>query len=140
MILHLAWEPVTRGGRTPIVTCWRCRAGHLNATNAMHREGWQEVRWRPRKRKRNARGHIAGVLLTFEYGRDGRLAAVTREDDEASTREWLLAALVAGPRKVSELATSWPRNRTSTSPRTRYAESRSASVAACGAWSARLPR
>ena len=34
------------------------------------------VRWRPRKR--NERGYIAGVLLTFEYGDDGRPCAVTR--------------------------------------------------------------
>jgi hypothetical protein len=23
--LRLPWQPVTHGGRTPIVTCWRCR-------------------------------------------------------------------------------------------------------------------
>ena len=61
-----------------------------------------QVRWRPRKR--NERGHIPGVLLTFDYGPDGRLASVAREDDEASTRDWLLASLVAGPRKVTDLA------------------------------------
>jgi hypothetical protein len=60
------------------------------------------VRWRPRKR--NERGHIAGVLLTFEYGEDQRLAAVTRADDEESTRDWLLAALVQGSRGVADLA------------------------------------
>jgi hypothetical protein len=61
-----------------------------------------QVRWRPRKR--NERGHIAGVLLTFDYSPDGRLAAVTREDDEESTRQWLLAALVPGAQKVADLA------------------------------------
>lgn len=60
------------------------------------------VRWRPRKR--NERGHLAGVLLTFGYGDDGRPCSVTREDDEESTRDWLLAALVRGPRSVSDLA------------------------------------
>ena len=60
------------------------------------------VRWRPRKR--NERGHIAGVLLTFEYGLDGRLENVTRADDEESSRDWLLAALVGGPRSVADLA------------------------------------
>jgi hypothetical protein len=60
------------------------------------------VRWRPRKR--NERGHIAGVLLTFRYADDGRPCVVEREDDEESSREWLLAALVHGPRSVAELA------------------------------------
>lgn len=60
------------------------------------------VRWRPRKR--NERGHIAGVLLTFDYGSDGRPSGVTREDDEESTREWLMLALVHGPRSVADMA------------------------------------
>lgn len=60
------------------------------------------VRWRPRKR--NERGHIAGVLLTIAYGDDGRPCAVTRKDDEESTRDWILAALVHGPQSVAELA------------------------------------
>lgn len=60
------------------------------------------IRWRPRKR--NERGHIPGILLTFTYGDDGRLAGVTREDDEESTREWLLAALIRGPRTMADLA------------------------------------
>jgi AAA domain len=64
------------------------------------REGHQ-VRWRPRKR--NERGHIPGVLLTFSYGLDGRLSGADREDDEESTREAILAALVAGPRTIAEL-------------------------------------
>jgi hypothetical protein len=67
------------------------------AETDMHR-----VRWRPRKR--NERGHVPGVLLTFDYASDGRLAAVTREDDEESTREWLLAALTTGSRAVADLA------------------------------------
>jgi hypothetical protein len=60
------------------------------------------IRWRPRKR--NERGHIAGVLLTVTYGEDGRPSGVVREDDEESTRDWLLAGLVHGPRSVAELA------------------------------------
>lgn len=49
------------------------------------------VRWRPRKR--NERGHIPGVLLTFEYGLDNRLCGAIREDDDEATRDWLLGAL-----------------------------------------------
>lgn len=60
------------------------------------------IRWRPKKR--NERGHIPGVLLSIEYGEDGRPCAVDRADDEESTREWILAALVHGPRTVAELA------------------------------------
>ncbi len=60
------------------------------------------VRWRPRKR--NERGHIPGVLLTFAYGDDNRLCGVEREDDEQSTRDAILAALVSGPRSVADLA------------------------------------
>jgi hypothetical protein len=59
------------------------------------------VRWRPRKR--NERGHISGVLLTFEY--EGNvLRDVVREDDEETTREWLLVALLREPRSVEDLA------------------------------------
>lgn len=65
------------------------------------RDGHQ-VRWRPRKR--NERGHISGVLLTILYGSDGRPCEVIREDDEESTREWLLAALIRAPRTIVELA------------------------------------
>ena len=60
------------------------------------------VRWRPRKR--NERGHMPGLLLTFHYGEDHRLREVEREDDEESTRDWLLLALVRGPRSVAEMA------------------------------------
>lgn len=60
------------------------------------------VRWRPRKR--NERGHVPGILLAFAYGTDSRLCGVTREDDEESTRDWILAALVHGPRTVGALA------------------------------------
>ena len=60
------------------------------------------IRWRPRKR--NERGHIPGVLLTVSYGDDGRPDAVHRDDDETTTRDWLLAALVHGPRSVPDLA------------------------------------
>ena len=60
------------------------------------------VRWRPRKR--NERGHIPGVLLTFDYGLDNRLESVTRTDDEESTRDWVLATLVPGARAVADMA------------------------------------
>jgi hypothetical protein len=60
------------------------------------------VRWRPRKR--NERGHIPGLLLTFDYDESGRLCGVTRAIDEEVTKEWLLAALVRGPRSVADLA------------------------------------
>jgi len=60
------------------------------------------IRWRPKKR--NERGHIPGVLLTVEYGDDGRPCAVARADDEESTRDWLLAALIHGPRGVADMA------------------------------------
>ncbi len=60
------------------------------------------VRWRPKKR--NERGHIPGVLLTFGYGDDGRPCSAERADDDESTRDWLLAALVGGPLGVSEMA------------------------------------
>jgi hypothetical protein len=59
------------------------------------------IRWRPRKR--NERGHIPGVLLTIAYSDDGRPCGVTREDDEETTRDWILAALVHGPRSVSDM-------------------------------------
>jgi hypothetical protein len=60
------------------------------------------VRWRPRKR--NERGSIPGVLLVVDYGDDGRPCGVTRSDDDESTRDWLLGALVSGPRTVAGLA------------------------------------
>lgn len=60
-----------------------------------------QVRWRPRKR--NERGHIPAFLLTIRYADDGRPCEVTREDDEETTREWILAALVRAPRTVAEL-------------------------------------
>jgi hypothetical protein len=60
------------------------------------------VRWRPRNR--NERGYIPGVLLTVTYGNDGRPCEVFREDDEESTRDWLLLALARGPRSVADLA------------------------------------
>jgi hypothetical protein len=61
-----------------------------------------QVRWRPRKR--NERGAIPGVLLSFAYAPDGRLTEVLREDDDESTRDWLLRVLIAGGRTVAELA------------------------------------
>jgi hypothetical protein len=69
----------------------------VTAESAMHR-----VRWR--SRKRNERGHIAGVLLTFEYDLTGRLCLATREDDDEVTRDWILGALLREPRTVPQLA------------------------------------
>ena len=43
-------------------------------------------------------------MLTIDYGDDGRPSGVIRADDEESTRDWLLAALVHGPRGVADLA------------------------------------
>ena len=60
------------------------------------------VRWRPKKR--NERGHLSGILLTITYGEDGRPCGIERDDDEESTRDWILASLVHGPRSVAELA------------------------------------
>lgn len=60
------------------------------------------VRWRPRKR--NERGHISGVLLHFEYADGKRLSDVSREDDDESTREWLLLALLREARTVEDMA------------------------------------
>lgn len=60
------------------------------------------IRWRPRKR--NERGHIPGVLLLVTYGLDGRPCEVGREDDDESTRDWLLLALKNGARGVADLA------------------------------------
>ncbi len=59
------------------------------------------IRWRPKKR--NERGFIPGVLLIVDYGDDGRPCGVTRADDAIETRDWLLAALVSGPRGVADL-------------------------------------
>jgi len=60
------------------------------------------VRWRPRKR--NERGHISGVLLSFVYEDGKRLSDVTRDDDDESTREWLLLALLRESRTVEDMA------------------------------------
>jgi hypothetical protein len=60
------------------------------------------VRWRPRKR--NERGHIPGVLLTFAYGPDGRLCEARREDDQEATRDRLMLLLRDGaPRSVAQI-------------------------------------
>ncbi len=78
---------------------------------AAHRLTWlgtraesDEHRIRLRPRKRNERGHISGILLTVRYGDDGRPCAIEREDDEESTRDWLLAGLSRGARSVADLA------------------------------------
>ena len=60
------------------------------------------VRWRPRKR--NERGHIAGVLLSFEYDEDGRPCSSIREDDEEDTRGRLMLMLKNGARSVADMA------------------------------------
>jgi hypothetical protein len=60
------------------------------------------VRWAPRKK--NERGHIPALLLAFEYDARGILCGVRQEDDEATTRSWIVDALSVGPRSVEELA------------------------------------
>jgi 5S rRNA maturation endonuclease (ribonuclease M5) len=60
------------------------------------------IRWRPRKR--NERGHVRGFLLAVDYGPDGRPSGVDRADDDETTRDWLLAALIGGPRSLASLA------------------------------------
>lgn len=62
------------------------------------------IRWSPRKR--NERGHIAGVILAIEYGRDGRPCRVVRSDDEATTRQWLWEHLEV-PTSLADLAAEW---------------------------------
>ena len=47
---------------------------------------------------------MPGLLLSFAYDDAGRLCGVTREDDEESTRDRLLAALIGGPRSAGDLA------------------------------------
>lgn len=44
MTLRLGWQPVTHGGRTPLVTCETCRARIVNESNAMHRAKWEQAR------------------------------------------------------------------------------------------------
>lgn len=60
------------------------------------------VRWRPRKR--NERGRIPGVLLTFSYDEAGRLCGAERQDDDEATREWLLGALLDRSATIAQLA------------------------------------
>lgn len=62
------------------------------------------VRWQPRKR--NERGHIASVRLSFEYDEANQLCGATRQDDELVVRAWLTDALARGPLTVQELAES----------------------------------
>ena len=77
---------------------------------AAHRVTWlgvrlpgDEHRLRWRVRKANERGHVPGILLTFAYGGDNRLVSADREDDDESTRDWILAALRDGPKTVADL-------------------------------------
>jgi hypothetical protein len=58
------------------------------------------VRWRVRKA--NERGHVPGLLLRFGY-EDNRLVGATREDDDQSTRDWLVGALRDGPLTIADL-------------------------------------
>jgi hypothetical protein len=60
------------------------------------------VRWTPRKR--NERGNVPALLLSFQYDDGGRLCGVTKEDDERATRAWVTDALVSGPRTVEDMA------------------------------------
>lgn len=76
---------------------------------AAHRLTWlgvrlpgEEHRVRWRVRKANERGHVPGILLRFAY-EDNRLALAVREDDDESTRDWILAALYDHPKTVGEL-------------------------------------
>jgi hypothetical protein len=41
----LPWQAVVHAGPKPLVVCWRCHARIVNETNAMHRAGWEQVRW-----------------------------------------------------------------------------------------------
>jgi hypothetical protein len=77
---------------------------------AAHRLTWlgvrlpgeeHQVRWRVRKA--NERGHVPGILLRFGYADDGRLATAVREDDDESTRDWILGALRDGPKSVADM-------------------------------------
>jgi len=84
--------------------------GSVAWVNAM-RLTWQGTpgegeghRVRLRPRKRNERGHIPGVLLTFSYDAEGRLSGAERADDDEATRDWLLSELRVGPRTIPSLA------------------------------------
>ena len=46
---------------------------------------------------------MPGILLRFEYGDDSRLVSAIREDDDESTRDWILEALRDGPKTVADL-------------------------------------
>ena len=77
---------------------------------AAHRLTWlgvrlpgdeHQVRWRVRKA--NERGHVPGILLRFGYGDDSRLVSAIREDDDESTRDWILGALRDETKTVADL-------------------------------------
>ena len=77
---------------------------------AAHRLTWlgvrlpgdeHRVRWRVRKA--NERGHVPGILLSFGYGDDSRLISAVREDDDESTRDWILGAMREGDKTVADL-------------------------------------
>jgi hypothetical protein len=76
---------------------------------AAHRLTWlgvrlpgaeHRVRWRIRKA--NEHGVVPGLLLQFGY-EDNRLTSVVCENDDESTRDWILAALHDGPKTIAEL-------------------------------------
>lgn len=60
------------------------------------------VRWVARKK--NDRGAIDNVLLSFHYDERGILRDATRENDEQATSDWLTTALIEGPRTVEDMA------------------------------------
>lgn len=78
------------------------QAARLTWNGSLAEGHGHRVRWRPRKR--NERGYISPALITFEYDDSGRLCQATRENDDEATRDWILAALTAGPRTKYELA------------------------------------
>jgi hypothetical protein len=106
--------PSTSFGHPPRATPDGDPYGSVSWVNAMRltwsglqaRGDAHVVRWTPRKR--NERGHISGVLLTFIYGDDGRLSEVERDDDDQTTRDWIYLALHDGqPKSVRTLAEQW---------------------------------
>jgi hypothetical protein len=48
---------------------------------------------------------VPGILLRFGYAEDGRLSSALREDDDESTRDWILGALHDGDKTVADLVT-----------------------------------
>ena len=42
-------------------------------------------------------------MLSFRYGDDSRLVSVDRENDDESTRDWIIGALREGPKTIADL-------------------------------------